>query len=720
MGRSATSMRRSGADLAALLAPRSIAVVGASEGPRHGGEVLRGLRASGYAGAIHPVNPRYESVYGLACHPTLAAIGAQVDCVVLAVAREQTMEQLRAAAAIGARGAVLLSGGWRETGAEGARMEAELAALAGALGIRCLGPNTIGFINVAGGVGCYAAPLPRGFRAGGIAAVVQSGTVCGALGGAGRGIGFSQLVSTGNETDVDTAEILAFLADDPATRVVMCFAEGIHRPREFMAAAARCAAARKPVIMLRVGLSALGQRMAAAHTGALAGSARVFRAFAERCGVIAVATMNEMLAAAELCDALGARVGAGGLAMMTHSGGEASLFLDRCEAAGLRLAELTPATLARLRALLPPIATPGNPLDVTGAGAVDAAIFRGSLDALLDDPGVAAVACMQDVREGHWVLHQAARQAAEAARAQAKPVFLFSNTTRVFDPALDAALAEGPVPLVYGTEEAVRAAGALLAQARAAPVAPPAALVEPSAATLRLLDAATEEAGAKRLLASYGLPVPREIACADIDAAARAAAEIGYPVVVKLLSPAIQHKTELGGVALDISGEAALRAAAAAMLARAPDAGLLVQPMLRGAVAEMILGATDDPHAGPAVICGFGGIQAEVMDDVVVAIAPIDEAAALTHLRRLRCWPLLDGARGRAKADVAALARAMAALSRAAHELRGRYRAIDINPIAVLPEGQGAVVLDALLERAACAPASQPSPSAASSPLPET
>jgi acyl-CoA synthetase (NDP forming) len=692
--------------LAALLAPRSIAVVGASEGPRHGGEVLRSLRTAGFAGAIHPVNPRHEQVYGLRCHASLEAIGAPVDCVVLAVAREGVAEQLRAARSIGALGAVIVSGGWRESGPEGARLEAELAALAHESGIRCLGPNTIGFVNLAAGAGCYAAPLPRGLTPGGIAAVTQSGTVCGALGGAGRGIGYSHLISTGNETDVDTAEILAWLADDPATRVIACFAEGIARPRAFLEAASRCAAAGKPVILLRVGLSAAGQRMAAAHTGALAGSARVFRAFAARCGVITVDTLDEMLAAAELCDAFAGRLGPGGLGMMTHSGGEASMFLDRCAAAGLALPELAPTTHERLRAALPAIATPGNPLDVTGVGAVDGDVFRASLDALLDDPGIAMVACMQDVREGHWVLHQAARLAAEAARAQPKPVFLFSNTSRVFDPTLDAILAEGGVKLVYGTDEAVRAASAALAQRRAAPVAPPTPPATPDATTLALLDAATDEAGAKRLVAHYGLQVTRETACADIPAALRAAAAIGYPVALKILSPDIAHKTEAGGVALGLATPEALADEAAAMLDRVRAAspaarlGLLVQEMVTGAVAEMILGATEDPHAGPAVVCGLGGIHAEILDDVAVVIAPVDEAAAMAALRGLRCWPMLDGARGRPKADLRALAAAMAALSRAAHELSGRFRAIDLNPVAVLPEGQGVRVLDALVERA--------------------
>lgn len=699
-------MPNGGADgLAALLAPRSIAIVGASEGPRHGGEVLRSLRAAGFGGEIHPVNPRHATVYGLPCHPSLEAIARPVDCVVLAVAREGVADQMRAARAAGARGAVIVSGGWRESGEEGARLEAELATLARESGIRFLGPNTIGFVNVAAGAGCYAAPLPRGLKPGGIAVVTQSGTVCGALGGAGRGIGYSHLISTGNETDVDTAEIMAWLADDPATRVIACFAEGIARPRAFLDAAARCSAAGKPVILLRVGLSAAGQRMAAAHTGALAGSARVFHAFAARCGVVLVDTLDEMLAAAELCDAFAARLGPGGLAMMTHSGGEASMFLDRCAATGLALADLAPATLDRLRAALPAIATPGNPLDVTGVGAVDGGVFRASLDALLADPGVAMVGCMQDVREGHWVLHQAARLAAEAARAQAKPVFLFSNTSRVFDPALDAILTEGGVPLVYGTDEAVRAAAAVLATRRETPVAPPAPLVTPDAKTLALLDAATDEAGAKRLLAQYGLPATREMACADIEAALRAAEAMGYPVALKVLSPDIAHKTEAGGVALGLATPEALAAEAAAMLDRvraaAPDAhlGLLVQEMVTGAVVEMILGATEDPHTGPAVLCGLGGVYAEILDDAAVVIAPSDEDAALAALRTLRCWPMLDGARGRPRADVRALASAMAALSRAAHELSGRFRAIDLNPVAVLPEGRGVRVLDALLER---------------------
>jgi hypothetical protein len=263
---------------------------------------------------------------------------------------------------------------------------------------------------------------------------------------------------------------------------------------------------------------------------------------------------------------------------------------------------------------------------------------------------------MQDVREGHWVLHQAARLAAEAARAQPKPVFLFSNTSRVFDPELDAILVEGGGRLVYGTDEAVRAAAAVLAQRRDGPVAPPPPPAAPDEATLALLGAAMDEAGAKRLLARYGLPVTREAACADIPAALRAAAEIGYPVALKILSPDISHKTEAGGVALGLATPEALEREAAAMLARvraaAPGArlGLLVQEMVTGAVAEMILGVTEDPHAGPAVLCGLGGIHAEILDDVAVAIAPVRRSRRSPRCAACaagRCWTGRAGGRRR-------------------------------------------------------------------------
>lgn len=688
-----------------LLNPSSIAVVGASEGSRHGGEVVRSLRASGYPGRIFPVNPRYERVYDLPCFPSLERIGEPIDCVVLAVARDQAPEQLRQAAAAGARGAVIVSGGFRETGDEGVRLERELIEVARRHDIRCLGPNTIGFVNVADKVGCYAASLPQGLVPGCIAATVQSGTVAGALGGAARGLRLSHLVSTGNESDVDTAELIDYFVDNASVRVIMTFVENIARPEAFLAAAARARAAGKPLILLKAGLSEAGSRMTATHTGALAGNARIHAAMCERYGIIAVDTMNEMIAVAELCAALIDRLPrSGGLAMMTHSGGEAAMFIDRCAASGLELPGLAPDTIAALRHALPAYAAPGNPLDVTGAGAVDGGIFRACLEAVVADPGVGLVAVMQDVRRGHWVLHQAAKISADVARSASKPIMMFSNTTRVFDDELDLALEAGPVPLIYGTEEAVRAARAVLRFAQDAPSKASPAPAAPREGALVALTQAGDEAGAKRFLALYGLPPVREQACGGIDGLGGAARTLGFPVALKILSPDITHKSEAGGVALGLADEAGLIAAGRAMLAtvreRMPQArvtGFLVQEMIVDPVAEMIVGVQADPHAGPAVICGLGGIYAEIMDDVAVGLAPMDQAEAERLLKRLRGFPILAGARGRPKGDVRALARAVADLSQVAHELRGRLASIDINPLAVLREGKGVRMVDAVV-----------------------
>lgn len=693
-----------GSDLRPLLAPRSIAVVGASEGPRHGGELMRSLRDSGYAGEIVPINPRYESVYGHRCHPSLEQLGRGVECVVLAVGREHVPEQLRQAGKLGARGAVIISGGFREAGSDGQELERRTLEVAREYSIRCIGPNTIGLINVHGGVGCYAASLPRGLRPGPIAAIVQSGTVCGAMGGGGGGLRYSHLVSTGNEMDVVSADLVNYFVDDPATRVIVVYAEDVRRPMDFLRAVARARVVGKPVIVLKVGQSEAAQRVTASHTGALAGSGKVFTAMAHRYRLISVGGMNDMLATAELFAALGDRLPtAGGIAVMTHSGSEAALFLDKCSQVGLTLPGLTCATIETLRCILPDYAAPDNPLDTTGVGSVSGEVFRGCLEALVADPNQGLVAVMQDVRAGHWVLHQAARITAQVARTTRKPIMFFSNTARYLDAELLEILEPDGVPVIYGTEEAVAAAQALLRYAQSPPFTPPPAPAATRAGAIEMLSAAADEAGAKRLLALYGLPVTRECVCTDLSSAVAAATEIGFPVAVKILSPDLPHKTEFGGVRLDVRGPAELEEAIATITAavrgRRPNiriAGYLVQEMVSGAVAELILGIHRDPHYGPVVLCGIGGIFAEVLSDTSVRLVPLSETDALDMVEKLRGFPLLAGARGKPPGDVPALVDAICRLSDLAAELGDRLKALDINPVVVLPRGRGVRVVDAM------------------------
>jgi acetyltransferase len=692
-------------DLKALLAPKAIAVVGASEGPRHGGEVIRSLRDSGFSGKVFPVNPRYETVYGHRCFPSLDKIENPVDCVVIAVARNQVPNLFEQAAILGAKGVVIISGGFRETGPEGARMEAQILEIARRYHVRFLGPNTIGHINVHDKVGCYAASLPVGLKPGPVAVAVQSGTVCGAVGGAGRGLNFSYLISTGNETDVTAADLIDYFVDDQASKVIVVFTESIREPDRFIRAASRAYAAGKPIVMLKAGQSEAGQRMSASHTGALADNPRVFAAMARRYRVVIVRTLNEMLATAELFAGLLEHMPTGGgFALMTHSGGEAAVLLDICAVSGFDLPKLNSKTRERLKGVLPDYAHVDNPLDMTGVGAVNGDVFRGCLEALVDDPGIGLVGVMQDVRAGHWVLHQAARITSEVAAKSSTSVMFFSNTTRHFDSDLDTTLQKGRVPFLYGTQEAVCAAQAVLDFARIGPTPVLPSPAKPRPGALAALKRAHDEVGAKRLLELYGISVVRERSCGDKREAIEAADEIGYPVAAKLLSPGIGHKTEVGGVRLGVEGPDALQKACEdiflAARAHNPTAqlnGILIQEMVTSSVAEIILGIKRDPHFGLVLLCGLGGIYAEVFSDVAIRLAPVDELEARSMIEELTCYPLLTGTRNRPKGDIKALAKAIKQLSDLAMEVGPHLESLDINPIMLLEANQGVRVVDALI-----------------------
>lgn len=690
-------------DLDALLSPRSIAVVGASEGARHGGEVMRALGASGYSGRIIPVNGRHAEVYGHRCIADLSSLDEPVDCVVIAVRREEVARQLSLAGAAGARAAVIVAGGFREAGADGAALEGELAETARRHGIRLLGPNTIGFINFHAGIACYAAAIPARTEPGSIAAAVQSGTVAGALGGAGRGLRLRHLVATGNEADVGIAELLGFFADDPGTRVILLFIESLTDPEGFRASAERARAEGKPVVVLRAGNSAAGRRITSAHTGALADDPRAFAAFARRCGLIVVRSMNELIVTGELLAALAERpCQAGGLAVMTHSGGEAAVFVDLAAAAGFTLPALSPASVKRLRGVFPAYHVPGNPLDITGLGATDRDVFKACLEALCDDPAIGIVGVMQDIRAGHWVLRQAAEVTAEVAARTMKPIVFFSNTTRHVEPEMDALLTESGVPVLYGTREVVGAvAAALSLRDRAGdteeePVQPGAA---PDGEVVRA--AASAGGWSADLLALAGVEGVATRIVPDAASAIGAAREIGFPVVVKAQKAGLEHKTEAGAVRLGIRDEAMLREALAGLSGAVPYAdALLVQRMVESPVAELILGIQRDPVYGWTVLVGAGGTMTEILDDVSVRIAPLSEGEAEAMLRELRLFPLLDGFRGRPAGDIAAAAAAVSGLSRLAPRLEGVLAGVEINPLAVLARGEGAVALDLLASHA--------------------
>jgi acyl-CoA synthetase (NDP forming) len=695
-----------GTGLEAIFQPRSIAIIGASQdATKIGGRPVHLLRRFGYPGTILPVNPRATEVQGLPAYPSVDALPQVPDLAIIAVAAEAAPDALEACAAKGVRAAVIFSSGFSELGAEGEAMQDRLRDTARRTGIRVLGPNCLGALSIAEkSIATFSIVLEDSLPpAGPLGIISQSGNLGSftALLARERGIGISRFMTTGNECDVDVADGIAWLARDPATKVILCCLETCRDAPRLIAAFEDARQAGKPVVVLKIGASEAGQAAAASHTGALAGSDAVFDAVFRRAGVWRVRSVEQLLDLGHAAAVLGLeRLPKGPrTVLLTASGGFGVLLADAASAAGLELPALSADTQRRILDVVP-YASARNPVDATAQMGSRPEILAGILSAILEDEQCDALLLLLSSSLYIPRLRAVFMQTLAGIRARYPDKVVLLSIHGPQD-AVEELTAMG-FPVVDGVDASAQVLAGLsgLAEARRLSASSPTVL--PPAVPLPP-DALRNEHGAKRALAAAGVPVLPEQVVASAGEAAEAARAMGFPVVLKVVSEDLPHKTEVGGVVLDLPDAGAVAAAHDAMLARVRDKapaaridGVLVSPMRRGGT-EMILGAKRDPVFGPVVIVGLGGIFAEILEDVAVRPAPVDEAEALEMLRSLKAFPVLNGARGRPRADLPAAARAIAALSRFAAAHAGQVAEIDINPLLLLPEGQGAVALDALL-----------------------
>ena len=728
-------------DLQPLIAPRSIAVVGASENPGPGLQVLENLAQLGYQGVIHPVNPRYREVRGLPCYPSLTALreaGSAVDMVAILLNRGLVLPVLEEAARIGARAAWAFANGFAEAGDEGRELQQKITDLCRASGMLFCGPNCVGLLNFNGRAGTYSAPAPREIVRGDIGMVAQSGYVCIQVANAGRGLGFSMILSAGNEAVVDATDYIAYMLEDPGTRVIMAFIEQFRRPERLPAIARRARELAKPIVLIKVGRSDMARRATAAHTGALAGSDDVQDALFRQLGLIRVEEFDEMFETAELLSKLRDRLpGGAGVFATTLSGGVISLLADLGEGLGLSYPPWSPAGHARVAELLPPYGAVDNPLDAWGYGKV-AETYSTFLRAAAAEPGAELLLVSQDVPPG-MAPRQVEQYAAVAEAAASvfsetrKPVVFLSNPSTGFDPAIRRILDRAGVPLLQGARAGLRAVahavryGQFLTQAAAqAPTSADrgaearsvthgggtagagtrsvaAAAARPILEGARTAGALTEYES-KQVLRAYGVPCTREILCASGAEAVSAARELGGPVALKVMSPRILHKTEAGVIALNLRDGEAIRRAYDELLDRArrhdpaaPIHGVLCQEMAAGAVADTIVGVLLDPQFGPAVLFGMGGVLVEVLGDRSLGIPPLDRATARRMIGQTRTSRVLEGFRGAPPGDIEALTEVLVRVGELALDWAEELEALDVNPLLVLPEGRGVVAVDALI-----------------------
>lgn len=696
--------------LSPLLAPRSVAIVGAS--PREntlGNNVVVNLRRFGYAGSIFPIHPSAPEVAGLRAYPAFAELPQPAECAVLAVPADKIAAALEEGAKHGLKAAVVFASGFAELGGEGRARQRELQELCTRTGIALCGPNCLGLVNVKRRASLYSSGIPEGMREGGLAIVSHSGSACIALSTLGR-FGLSYLVSVGNAAVLDISDYLEYLADDSETKAVALFIETLRDPTGFARAMRAMHDAGKPVIALKVGRSAKGAAASAAHTGSLAGNWDAYQAYFRRHGVIAVDDFDELAESVELALKVRVPLQSDGVAVIAVSGGETALVADLAERANVRLPELAPQTVARLRTVLPAFGSIGNPLDTTDRGVYDSQnVYSGSIRALADDPSVSLVAVVQDSSPGLSTrgannYRRIAQTVADVAREIAKPVVFFNTAAGGLHPHVIEPFADTNVAVMQGARASLLAISRHFAHARLTRRAEPQGPAADAHWGVRLAAGTPlTERESKIFLAAHGIAVTRELFARDAKAAVKAATEIGYPVVLKIESPDLPHKTEVDGVRIDLADAGMVETAFAEIMGaarrHAPAAqldGVLVQEMISGGP-ELIAGLSRQDPFGICIVCGAGGVLVELIRDTALDLCPIDRAQAHALLAGTRASQLLQGYRGRPEGDIEAFAQLLERLSQLGAAYGDLLEAVDLNPVVVLPRGRGAMVLDALV-----------------------
>lgn len=703
--------------MAPLFLAQSVAIIGASEDPiKPSGQPLAALTRAGYAGHIYPVNPKHSVILNLPCHPSIKDVPGRVDLAIIAVPAGLTMEALRQCAEKGVKGAIVFTSGFAEIGPEGAARQQQMTALAGETGMRICGPNCMGIFSsrnrLMANFGVSEIPdwvlVPDllGFisQSGGFGAAIYE-TITE------KGYGFSHFVSTGNEADLEFSHYLGFMAVDRHTKVIGGYLEGVKDGAKFLQAADLALDNGKPVMILKAGRSEVAARAAASHTGALVGSEQVYSAVFRQKGIIRVENLEEfnlmlpMIARQKL--PRGRRV-----AILSSSGGSGVMLADKCAQNSLEVVPLQEETRVGLAALLPGFASTANPVDITSAIMTSPDLLEKCARLVLADPGVDMVIA------AYWTAHGDSGkvnfdQIIRAGKDAQKPFF---NLVWGPDQAVREALSLMHNELLPAAREADFAIRALASLAdynnylqtrrdntRTIPPIP-ADAKKKAADIIRGLSpgGGLTEHAAKKILQAYGIPVTREIITVNEEQAIKAAEDIGYPVAMKIMSPDILHKTDIGGVMLNISSPAAVRDSFRRLkettLAHKPGArleGILVQEMLAGGT-EMIVGIGKDPVFGSTVLTGLGGIFVEALEDTALRVVPVSPVDAEEMLAELKGRKILAGLRGQPPADTEAVQEIIQRVSRLAEDFPN-IAELDINPLFVYPRGKGACAADALI-----------------------
>jgi acetate---CoA ligase (ADP-forming) len=691
----------------AIFAPRSVAVIGASAKPQSlGRAVFANLLFAGYSGCVYPVNTKTKNVLGVRAYPSVMDVPDEVDLAVILVPAGMVPQVLKDAGHKGCKGAIVISAGFKEVGGRGVELEMQIKEIAQQFGMAMVGPNCFGAINTDPAVSLNAT-FARNFpMAGKIAFISQSGAVgVAALEyAAAEKIGFSKFVSIGNKADINENHVLETLRDDPQTDVILMYVEDLENPKEFVRLAQNISE-KKPILAVKSGRTKEGAKAAASHTGALSGSDEVFDSLFAQCGVLRVETLEELfrfgIAFANQPLPRGRRV-----AIVTNAGGPGIMATDAAVRHGLELSELEPRTKSIMQAHLPPTVSLNNPIDLVGDAGEER--YQLAMQAVLGDDKVdgVIVICVPQMMTN---LMATSKVIAQQAKFADKPVFAVYMATGDIEWSLKI-LEDAQIPHYRFPENAARALSAMARYVRWRK--------RPRTEYVRFNDVQQDkvreilskvrregrkflpEPEAHAVLSAYGLPMSRSKLVQNEAEAVSAAAEIGYPVVMKIVSPDIVHKVDVGGVRLNLQSDADVKKAYGEVIAQVKKArkgvniwGVLIQEMVRNGK-ETILGMKRDPQFGPLLMFGLGGIYVEVFRDVIFRMAPIRELGARNMIEGIKGVKLLRGFRGEPPSDIEAIAQSLERLSQLVTDFP-EIEEMDINPLIVLPMGSGARVVDA-------------------------
>lgn len=690
-----------------LLKPTSVAVIGASEKEGFGGDVCRNILS--YVedrSHVYFIHPKRDSVFGVPCYKSISDVPENVDLMIICTSQKTVIPLLQEGAKKGVGGAVVFASGYGEVGtAEGKQNEAELIATAKELDIAVMGPNCAGFVNYVDNVQAFAFISAKRDRKGSVGVVSQSGQLCLSMMDD-PGMRFSYNISAGNGKIVQMEDYMDFLVDDEDTKVVSIYIEGVKNADKFAAVLKKAAEKRKPVVILKAGRSAKGGAIAASHTGSLSGSDASFDAVLKKFGAIRVDDLEELIAMSLMLSTMKRMPEKATFASMNLSGGETGICADVGSLNGIEYPDFTEETLKKLKEQLPSYASPNNPLDMTASLSYDADLYAGALRTVMDDPNIGMVligyTLLLEIADPciHY-MYKGIEKVVQEKGGNCKPIAMIPFAENTRNPEYQEKLFQIGVPVLPPPVYAFKMLRHL------------ADFIDykPETKTLELAvghpkseeTQALSEHESKQELKVYGVPVPDEVIVTSKEEAAQFAKDHPGPLVMKVESADILHKSDVGGVKLNVCGpEAAEKAYEEIMesvTAKRPDAhinGILTVPMLDAGV-EIIIGVNNDPQFGPMIMVGMGGVFVEVFKDVALYPAPLKEEEALEMLKSLKSFKLLNGYRGTEKCDIKALCQTIVAISNYAQANKDVLKELDINPLFVYPEGKGVGVADALI-----------------------